>query len=818
MKRINISIAFRYFVKNKLFTGINIVGLSIGVCTAMVIFLIVQYDFSFDKGHQDGDRIYRVVSDFKFSGEDYSNMGIPFPLASSIKQNTTGIASVAHYYSEWETKINIPVPGDEIGSMYKNEKQVVYADAGYFKLFNYKWLSGSRNEALNEPYKTVITSDKAAVFFPDIKPTDIIGKTIIINDSIRTIITGVVQPLPFNSDLLGDVFVSMKTVAVTGLKENFGLESWGNTNSASQLYVKIAEGASIKNIEAQLEKLERMHRGDNVEDAANYTTWKMQPLSDIHFNSKYGVLGDYLANKTTLYGLMIIACFILLLACINFINLATAQASRRAKEIGIRKTLGSSKKQLITQFLTETFLLTLIATILSVLLGPFLLKLFKDFISPGISFNWAEQPELIIFLLALIGIITLLSGYYPAWVLTKYNPTIVLKNVISGGSSKSRQGSIRKALTVLQFVIAQVFLIATLVVSKQIHYSIHKDLGFKKEAIISIDAPYNYFSNEKDTKRFVLAEKIKAIADVKMISISGTAPSSNNVSSGEIKYADGKKEISTDVQFKQADNNYIDIFGLQLLAGNNLPVSDTFNAMIINETYSKVLGFKTPEMAIGKNLEWSGLTLPIVGVVKDFNQQSLHTQVKPLSIVNGINNNHTIHIKFNTGVASFAPAISKIEKAYKEIYPEDEFSYQFFDESISKLYENEQHVSRLLNWAAGIAILISCLGLLGLVIYTTNQRIKEIGIRKVLGATVVQIVQLLSYDFLKLVCFAFLIAVPLAWWAANSWLENFAYRTDLSWWIFMFGGLGTLVIAILVLSIKTYQAANANPTQSLKTE
>ncbi len=818
MKRLSFSIAFRYFVKNKLFTVINIIGLSIGVCTAMVIFLIVQYDFSFDKGHQDGDRIYRVVTDFKFSGEDYSNMGIAFPLARNIKQNTTGLESVAHYYSQWQTKINIPVPGDDIGSIFKKEKQVVYTDAGYFKIFNYTWLSGSRNEALNEPYKTVITSDKAAIFFPDIKPADLIGKTIVIDDTIRTTISGIVAPLPFNSDLSGDVFVSMKTVAVTGLKENFGFERWGNTSSSSQLYVKMAEGASIQNIEAQLEKLERMHRSESEEDAANFTTWKMQPLSDIHFNDKYGVLGDYLASKTTLYGLIIIAFFILLLACINFINLATAQASRRAKEIGIRKTLGSSKKQLITQFLTETFLLTSIATILSIILGPFLLKLFKDFIAPGIHFNYAEQPELIVFLIVLIVVITFLSGYYPAWVLTKYNPTIVLKNVMSGGSSKSRQGNIRKTLTVAQFVIAQVFLIATLVVSKQVHYSINKDLGFKKEAIISIDAPYNYFSNEKDTKRFVLAEKIKAIPEVNRLSISGSAPSSMNVNSGEIKFIDGKKEIATDVQFKQADNHYIEIFGLQLLAGTNLPVSDTFNALIINETYSKVLGFKTPETAIGKKLDWSGLSLPIVGVVNDFNQESLHTQVKPLSLINGMDNNHTIHIKFNTGVTSFAPAIKQIEKIYKEIYAEEDFGYQFFDESIAKFYEQEQHVSRLLNWAAGIAILISCLGLLGLVIYTTNQRVKEIGVRKVLGASVRQIVQLLSYDFLKLVCVAFIIAVPLAWLAANSWLDNFAYRTDLSWWIFIVGGLCTLVIAILVLSIKTYQAANANPTLSLKSE
>ncbi len=818
MKRTNFSIAFRNFAKNKLFTSINIIGLSIGVCTAMVIFLIVQHDFSFDKNHPDGDRIYRVVTDFKFSGEDYSNMGVPFPLAGSILQNTSGVESEAHYYSEWETKINIPVPGDDIGSVYKKEKQVLYADAGYFKLFNYTWLCGSRNEALNEPYKTVITSAKAAVFFPDIKPADIIGKTLVINDTIKTTISGVVEPLPFNSDLTGNVFVSMKTIAVTGLKENFGLDSWGNTNSSSQLYVKITDGASVQNIETQLEQLERMHRGDNVEDAANYTTWKLQPLSDIHFNNKYGVLGDYLANKTTLYGLIIVACFILLLACINFINLATAQASRRAKEIGIRKTLGSSKNQLITQFLTETLLLTCTAAILSIILGPFLLKLFKDFISPGIAFDWFNQPELVVFLISLIAIITILSGYYPAWILTKYNPTIVLKNVNNGSNSKSRKGSIRKVLTVSQFIIAQVFLIATLVVSKQIHYGINKDLGFKKDAIVSIDAPYNFFSNENDKKRFVLADKIKSIPDIEMISISGNAPLSSNTSSGEIKYMDGKKEVTTDVQFKQADDNYIKIFGLQLLAGNDLPASDTFNAMVINEAYCKVLGFKKPESAIGKNLQWSGLQLPIVGVVKDFHQQSLYTQIKPLCLINGLNNNYTLHLKLKTGAASFTPTINKIEKLYKEIYPEDDFKYQFFDESIAKLYKEEQHMGRLLNWAAGIAILISCLGLLGLVIYTTNQRTKEIGVRKVLGASVTQIIQQLTFDFLKLVCIAFIVAVPLSWWAANSWLDNFAYRTELSWWLFIIGGVGTLLIAFLVLSIKTYQAANANPSTALKTE
>lgn len=818
MNRINFSIAWRQFAKNKLFTLINIIGLAIGICTAMVIYLIVQHDFSFDKKHTDGDRIHRIVTDFKFSGEDYSNMGITFPLGRNVIQNTTGIEAEAHFYSEWETKINIPVPGNTVGNTYKKEKSLAYADPGYFKMFNYKWVAGSRNEALNEPFKTVLTTEKAAIFFPDLKPAAIIGKEIVLNDTIRTTVSGVVEPLSFNSDLNIAIFVSMQTVFVTGIKEHFGWNSWGNTNSASQLYVKLEPGASIKNIEAQLEKLERIHRGENKEDASNYTTWKLQPLADIHFNSKYGVLGDYLANKPTLYGLILVAVFILLLACINFINLATAQASRRAKEIGIRKTLGSSKKQLISQFLTETFLLAVSATILSVVLGPVLLRLFKDFIAPGISFNWIEQPDLMLFLFALIIVITVLSGFYPAWTLTRYNPTVVLKNATSGTTALSRQAWIRKTLTVSQFVIAQVFLIATFVVSKQIQYALNTDLGFKKDAIITIDPPYNFFSNEKDTKRFVFADQVRAIPEVELLSLSGAAPSSGNIMSGEIKYKDGKKEVQSDVQFKQADTGYIKMFGLKLLAGRNLQASDTIMEMIINETYSKALGFKNPEEALGKYLDWDSRNLPIVGVVSDFHQQSLRTEVKPLILTSNMNQHHTCHIKLARTGASFTPALGKIEKIFKTIYPEEDYNYEFFDESIAKFYEKEQHVGRLLNWAAGIAILISCLGLLGLVIYTTNQRVKEIGIRKVLGATVLQIVQLLTTDFVKLVCIAFLVAVPLAWWAAHSWLQNFVYRTDISWWVFAAGGLSTICIALLVLGAKTIQAANANPATSLRTE
>jgi putative ABC transport system permease protein len=518
--------------------------------------------------------------------------------------------------------------------------------------------------------------------------------------------------------------------------------------------------------------------------------------------------------------LMAVAGILLLLACINFINLTTAQASQRAKEIGIRKTLGSSRKQLIFQFLSETFLMTLLATCLSVYFAPLLLKAFSDFIPEGVRFN-IQQPGVILFLLIITFFITVFSGIYPALILSSYKPVTVLKNQIVAGSGNTRQLFFRKTLTVSQFVFAQVFIIATLVVGEQIHLELNKDMGFKKDAII-------YFgTNYRDTstaKRKVLLQKFKAIPEIANVSLAGFPPSTNGGLGFNLKYKTAKESIDTQVRIKPADTNYLKLYHIKLLAGTNLPSSDTINSIVINEKCSQMLGFQNPENAVGKYVESGYLgdrKIPIVGVVSNFIQGSLHDEIMPLIFFNDKRMQLTFNIALmpeNTEGTSWETAINKITKAFKEIYPDTDLQIHFLDESIAKYYTADQNISTLLKWATGLAIVISCLGLFGLVIYTTNQRTKEIGIRKVVGASVSQIISLLSKDFLKLIFIAFLIAVPIVWIAANKWLQNFAFKIHLNVLVFIIGGLVMLLPAFIILFLRTYKSATANPVESLKSE
>jgi putative ABC transport system permease protein len=809
-------VAVRNFWRNKVFSLINIIGLSIGISAALVIYLIVYYDFSFDKFHKDGDRIYRVVSNFIFSGDSFKNSGIPVPLAKAVKDEASGLDIVSFFSTQYSGgKVSVPDEKNGKPVMFKNQDHIIFADENYFKLIEYEWIAGSPKISLQQPYQVVLTESNAKLFFPKLSSSQIIGKELDFNDTVHTTVAGIVKDLGQNTDFSFKTFISKATFETPRIIASTGLDQWGSTSSSSQLLIKLSAGTSTKQIEDQVKNIFKKYKKKDPADNST-TVFSLQPLNDLHFNTDYDNFNGRVAHKPTLYGLLAVAVFLLLLGCINFINLTTAQASQRAKEIGIRKTMGSSKKQLVSQFLSETFFITFIATILSIGLVPLLLKVFSNFIPPGLHFNLLQQPHLILFLFILIIVVTLLSGFYPSVVLSQYNPAVVLKGQINSG--KNRKIWLRQTLTVSQFIIAQVFIMATLVVSKQIHFTLNKDLGFKKEAIVFLNT--NYYDTVANHRR-VLIDRLKAIPGIALVSLSNTPPASGNTWSSTMKYKDGKKEIETDVQLKMADTNYVNIYKLKLLAGKNIPYSDTANNLMINATYARILGFKEPALAIGKYVEWDKKQMPIVGVVSDFHQKSLHETIKPLAIASNYSQERTINIALqaqNKEGNAWKATIAGIGKVWKEIYPEDDFEYTFLDEDIGKFYKSEQDISSLLKWATGLAILISCLGLLGLVIYTTNQRTKEIGVRKVLGASVSQIVSILSKDFVVLVLIAFAIAAPVAWWATSKWLENFAYKTSVSWWIFALSGILMVIVALLTLSIQTIKAANANPVKSLRTE
>ncbi len=813
-----VKIAWRNVMKNKIFSFINVTGLSIGISAALVIYLIVQYEFSFDKFEKDGDRICRVVLDLNLNGSQLYFPGVPAPMATAARNEITGLEMTAGFHQfNGDANVSISKNENDKPYLYKKQNNIVFADANYFKLIPYQWIAGLP-KVLDEPNKLVLSEERAKLYFPGINYNDIIGKRVVYNDSIITTVAGVVKNLSENSDFNFKEFISHSTISSSRMQNSYSWERWDRNNAISQMFVKLAPGNDAKSVETKLNLLVKKYYKDLNKDNKNITTYRLQALSDLHFNALYATYGEHVANKPTLYGLLAVAAFLLLLGCINFINLTTAQSIQRAKEIGIRKTMGSSKMQLMLQFLQETFFITVLATILSVILVPLLLKMFANFIPQQLHFNLLQQPDIILFLLVLIVMVSFLSGFYPALILSKYNPVLVLKNQSYATRGGTRKALLRKSLTVSQFLIAQVFIMATAITVKQIRYMLDKDMGFKKDAIIYFSTPFTYNNiTHPDTKRFVLLNNLKSIQGVEMISLGTTPPSSPLWNIENMMFADGKKKIETDVMTKGVDTNYLKLYHIKLLAGRNIEEAGVAKEYVINETYLHALGFQNPQDVLNKQLSGK----PVVGVIADFNQQSLHEPVKPLLLEanDRFSNTFQVALKpYDVNGVSWKTIIAQIQSAFNTVYPDEDFSYQFFDESIARFYKSEEDISSLLKWAAGLAVFISCMGLLGLVIYTSNVRTKEIGVRKVLGSSVINIISILSKDFLLLVAIAFVVATPVAYLFMNKWLNNFAYRTTISWWLFASAGILVMLIALLTISYQSIKAAVANPVKSLRTE
>ena len=801
--------ALRSFWRNKAFTAINILSLAIGISAALVIYLIVHYEYSFDKFEKDAGHIYRVVNVMHFPDQEFKNSGVAFPLPVALRKEVTGIEESSHFIVWEEANVSIPIV-NSVPKVYRKQPNIIFADGHYFNLFNYDWIAGSP-ENFRSAGEVVLTESRAKAYFSYSNSADIIGQLITYNDSTIVTVAGVVKDLNEITDFTFKEFISLATLTSSGLKNDYAIDEWGSITSSSQCFVKLSPAAAPGNIEKQLASLLMKHQEKDKSDMH----YLLQPLSDLHFSKDYDNFQQHQADQAVLSGLMVVAFFLLLLGCINFINLNTAQATYRAKEIGIRKTMGGSKSQLIFQFLSETLVLTLLSTMLSLLLTPWLLKVFSDFIPPAINFSTVTEPHVIIFLSLLIIIVSVLAGFYPALVLSGFQPVTVLKNQIGINSGKTGKAWLRKSLTVTQFAGAQFFIIATILVGKQIHYSLTKDLGFRKDAIVYMGIPYH-----DKAKSGVLLNKLKSIPEIEKACLAGPPPASSGVTMQTMAFEqDGKKTEST-VQLKYGDDEFFNLYGMKLLAGNYPQPSDTLREFIINETYAKLLGFRHPQEAIGKMIEHNK-PVPIVGVVRDFNSSSTKNIIGPVACSANASNYNCFHVLLKSPkdeAKTWQSAISKMETAWKEVYPDQDFNYHFFDESIAAFYKNEENISKLLSWATGLAVLISCLGLFGLAIYTTNQRTREIGVRKVLGATVGQIMLLLSRDFLALLLIAFVVAVPLAWWVMQQWLENFAYHTALNWWIFAGGGTIMLCVALTILCIRTAKAASANPVKSLRVE
>ena len=811
MLKKNLLIALRSFKKSKSTTAINILGLAVGISASLVIFLIVRYDFSFDKWEPSPEQIYRVYTQ---TGTEGTSNGINLLGPAAIEQNVTGISYLAHICKGDFLNYAV-IKGAKGGRTLSHWGDLVFADQNYFNLFPYKWLVGSP-AVLSGLNSIVLSASEVGKFFPGAAYSDVIGRVITFDDSVNVTVRGIVADLKEHTDFGYQNFISLKTFTGTSLKNSYGTIGWSSVNGWSECLIRLDPGAKPALVNKQIKDL-YLSRTKN-DDAKWRQLGVLQSLSDVHFNMKI----DGKVSKSSLVNLGVLALLLLLLAAINFINLSTAQSTLRAREIGVRKTFGSSNKKIVYQFLTETFVLTALATILALILAPFLLHVFSGFVPEGLSIREIFSPIILVFLVFIVIAVTFLAGIYPAFVLTKFKPAAALKNQpIQNG--KSGSAILRQALTVSQFVIAQVFLIVVVVIGKQIHYVMNKDLGFRKDAIISFRIPDGFTAGIKSHKS-VLFNNLKQLGGVKDISISTGPPTRNGWNTTTVSVArDGKEDHFDNIHTRSVDDNYLPLFDLKLLAGSNIQVdtSSKLGQVMINETFMHEMGVDDPGKLIGHYMSGGEAdTSVIVGVLKDFTTQNLHNPISPTVVFSDDKSyGYMMSVLLDkTRPSSWTGTIAAIEKQFKLFYPNIDFDYSFYDESLARLYDADRRLSTLLKWATGLAIFISCLGLLGLVSFMANQRTKEIGIRKVLGASVVSIIGLLSRSLIQLVLLAAVIAFPFAWYLSHKWLQDFVFKTSIGWGIFAVCGAGMLLIALAVLWMRTIKAARANPVLSLRDE
>ncbi|HEY1212927.1 MAG TPA: ABC transporter permease, partial [Bryobacteraceae bacterium] len=577
-------IALRNFFRNRLFTLVNMSGLSLGISAALVIFIVVHYEYSFDRFHPGDDRIFRVVGDEVNAGDRYRGPGIPLPLIGAIEKEVTGVSAMA------------PMILGEEPVEAKDRQGIVFTNTDYFKLTPYTWLAGSPRTAIAAADRVVLTAARASTLFPGMAPEAIIGRTLTYYDSIPVTVTGVVAGLDQPTDFIFQEFLSLPTLTDARLAGHFPLKAWGARSTNYELLLQLQNGNAAATARQQLQQL--LHKyAPQLNEGNSKFRFALEPLKDIHLSEEYGSFyGVRKAHRDGLMGLMLLGGVLLTLACINFVNLTTAQAAQRAREIGIRKTMGGSRRQLIVQFLCETLLITAFAAIAGLLLTPLALRVFAPFLPPGIPIGGESRPAVIAFLVGLVIGVGLLSGIYPALVLSSFEPVKVLKGQSSVASGQTRKALLRKVLSVSQFVFAQLFLLFTLAASWQTRRLLHQDPGFRKDAVISIPLPAKNDSLKQ--LRFLLPGRFSRIAGVEAVSLSAEPPASNQFSGAGLTYVDGRKTIQTSVRLKFADTNYLRVYRIPLLAGRNVTPSDTMREVVINATYARLLGFARPADAV----------------------------------------------------------------------------------------------------------------------------------------------------------------------------------------------------------------------------
>jgi putative ABC transport system permease protein len=809
MIRNYLKIAWRNIVRNKSYSAINIAGLTVGIAACLLIFVVVQYEMSFDTYQPDFKNIYRIVTKMDRNGAISYNDGTSSPAAKSYRLIFPQ-ATFAEVEATYGSQITVPgASGNPIDDKKLIENTgIMFAEPQIFDIFSAKWLAGSAS-SLNEPDMVVIDKSSATKYFGDWH--NAINKTLKLDNLVTLKVAGVIQDVPDNTDLPLKILISFPTWKQNANAYGF-YDNWNSTGSNCQVYAKFPAGMLKSTIDKQL-----LSFSDKQFDNKNRTHGKRyelaQPLATLHFDTRYtSSLGDHVTSMATLRTLSFIAVLIIIMASINFINLSTAQSVGRSKEVGIRKVLGSTRRQLIGQVMGETAIIVLLSAALAVAVAYLAFPYLKNIASVPDSISLFNTGT-ILCLGGVIIAVVVLSGIYPAFIVSGFKPILALKNKISAASIGGI--SLRRGLVITQFAISQLLIIGTVIAIKQMNYVNSADLGFNKDAVLVIPCATDSISLARLNS---FKAQVLAMPGVKAATFTSDVPSSDNNSSTNFNFNHTIKDPGFDMFTKVGDADYFKTFGLRFVAGKGYDQADTIQKVVINETMMRKLGITNPQDAVGKDMTIGGGQnwKQIVGVVEDFKTNSMREEIKPEVIFPQKDREGEIAIKISgQKLTSTATALQNL---WQNKYPEYAYTGTFLDDSIAKFYKQENQLELIYKIFSIIAIFISCLGLYGLVSFMAVQRTREVGIRKVLGASIGSIVYLFSKEFILLIAIAFAFGAPAAWYFMHGWLQTFAYRISPGVWVFVAAIVTSLVIGWLTVGYKAVKAALANPVRSLRSE
>lgn len=787
-------------MRNKSYAMINVTGLAVGVAACLLIYLITSYHLSFDNYHTKRDRIVRLFTETGGVGGGRS-AGVPWPVPEGLRQDFPELEKVAGVYGSGGDQITVLDEQNNPGKKFKEQRGFFYAEPAIFDIFDFTWLAGDQKTALSGPDMVVLTKEMAEKYFGNWQ--NAMGRSIKYDNATILKVTGVLADPPPTTDIPFRIVASMKTFR----QPNFS--DWISIWSGHHCYVLLPENYPASRLSNLMPGFVKKHKPvENQKEG-----FGVQALSDMHFNTTLGVYSRQVFSKDLITTLSLIGLFLLIIACVNFINLATAQAVNRAKEVGVRKVLGSSRRSLITQFLGETLIITLTAVLLATGIAWLVVPGVNNLLQIQVSRHFFSSLTVPSFIVAITAIVTLFAGFYPALVLSGYNPITALRSKIAAKASGGL--TLRRGLVIFQFAIAQVLIIGMLVVVGQMNFFKKSSMGFTKDHILTVPIPGDSVGRSRTEYLRGELERQPGISDV---SFAFTSPFDNGNWSSDFRFDNNPNNSGLEANLKFADVNYFKTYDLKFVAGRPFYASDTVREFVVTEEFVKRVGLSSPQEAIGKKINlWDGTHVKtICGVVKDFHSQSLRESLEPVIIASQKDSYNMFGLKLEPGKTK--EALAFIEKLWSTTYPNFVYEYQFLDDKVDRYYRRETQLSHLYTIFAGIAIFISCLGLYGLVSFMATQRVKEVGIRKVLGASVGHIVYLFSREFTILVLLSFVVAAPVAWYLMSRWLADFEYRIPLGASIFLLAIAGSIAIAWITVGYRAVRAALANPVKSLKSE